>query len=496
MTRREGSAGESLFAEDRRAAEEAARGSVPLAARMRPVTFDEFVGQEQIVGPGAYLRHAIEADELSSVIFYGPAGTGKSTLAHIIARHTKAHFESYSAVTSGVADIRRVTAQAAERVKLRGQRTILFVDEIHRFNKAQQDAFLPFVEDGTIILIGSTTENPYFEINAPLISRSRVLVFEPLSEEQVGLIVNRALADPERGLGGMKETGGGDAVALGTGLPQLPSPPYTLTPEARQHIINLANGDARIALNTLEAAALQARAGPAGGGRVITLEVAEEAAQRRALKYDREGDTHYDVISAYIKSLRGGDPDAALYWLARMITAGEDPRFIARRLVIQSAEDVGNADPMALVIATAAAHAVEYVGLPEAQIPLAQATIYVATALKSNASYLAIARAMEDVRNRVVPLVPKHLRDTNYPGAAKLGHGEGYQYPHDSPGHFVPQEYLPEGTKSRAYYEPGELGYEKRIRDRMQEWDKRRRSARQEPDTNGGPRPVSPPDEA
>jgi putative ATPase len=329
---------------------------MPLAARVRPRSLEEFVGQEQIVGPGTYLRRAIENDELSSVIFYGPAGTGKSTLARIIARYTKAHFESYSAVTSGVADIRRVTRQAGQRMKVRGQRTILFVDEIHRFNKSQQDAFLPFVEDGTIILIGSTTENPYFEINAPLVSRSRIFVFEPLTEEQVVLIVDRALADEERGLGALK---------------------VELTPEAREHVINLANGDARAALNALEAAAQRAaQEGKRKEGAAITLEMVEDAAQRRALKYDKEGDTHYNVISAYIKSLRGGDPDAALYWLARMISAGEDPRFIARRLVIQSAEDVGNADPMALVVATAAAHAVEYVGLPEAQIPLAQATIY------------------------------------------------------------------------------------------------------------------------
>ncbi len=455
-------AAESLFPEERKAARGAEARAMPLAARMRPRGLEEFVGQEEIVGPGTNLRRAIESDELSSVIFYGPAGTGKSTLAHIVAGHTESHFESYSAVTSGVADIRRVTKQAAERMRARGQRTILFVDEIHRFNKAQQDAFLPFVEDGTIILIGSTTENPYFEINAPLVSRSRIFVFQPLTEEQVGVIVDRALADEERGLAVGQE----QARAL------------RLTPEAREHVINLANGDARAALNALEAAAQRAVQERKGKERpVVTLEMVEDAAQRRALKYDREGDTHYDVISAYIKSMRGGDADAALYWLARMISAGEDPRFIARRLVIQSAEDVGNADPMALVVATAAAHAVEYVGLPEAQIPLAQATIYVATAPKSNASYLGIARAMEDVRKRVVPTVPKHLRDANYPGAKSFGHGEGYVYPHNHPGHFAPQEYLPEGTKSRAYYEPTEQGYEKKIRGRMEEWERRRKDA-------------------
>jgi putative ATPase len=447
----------SLFPEERRAAEKAKTQAMPLAARMRPRTLDEFVGQEQIAGPGTYLRKAIEEDELSSVILYGPSGTGKSTLAHIIAHYTKAQFEPYSAVTSGVADIRRVTQQARKRMEVQGRRTILFVDEIHRFNKAQQDAFLPFVEDGTIILIGSTTENPFFEINAPLVSRSRIFVFEPLAAEQVGTIVDRALADGERGLGGQN---------------------IELTPEAREHIINLANGDARAALNALEAAAQQAR--EKDGKRIVTLEMVEDAAQRRALKYDKAGDTHYDVISAYIKSMRGGDPDAALYWLARMISAGEDPRFIARRLVIQAAEGVGNADPMALVVATAAAHAVEYVGLPEAQIPLAQATAYVASAPKSNASYLGIARAMDDVRNRVVPLVPKHLRDANYPGAKQFGHGDGYQYPHDFPGHFVSQEYLPKGTKSRRYYEPAEQGYEKKIKARLEEWERRRQGGEQD----------------
>jgi putative ATPase len=444
---------------------------MPLAARMRPRTLDEFVGQEQIAGPNTYLLRAIENDELSSVIFYGPAGTGKSTLAHIIAYHTRAAFESYSAVTSGVADIRRVIKQATARMELQGKKTTLFVDEIHRFNKAQQDAFLPFVEDGTITLIGSTTENPYFEINAPLVSRSRVFVFEPLTEEQVAIIVDRALADCDRGLGELE---------------------LAIAPDAREHVVNLANGDARAALNALEAAAQ--RVASAGDGKTITLAIIEDAAQRRALKYDKSGDTHYDVISAYIKSLRGGDADAALYWLARMICAGEDPRFIVRRLVIQAAEDVGNADPMALVIATAAAHAVEYVGLPEAQIPLAQATAYVATAPKSNASYLAITRVMKDVRERAVPTVPVHLRDTNYPGAERFGHGEGYQYPHDFPDHFVPQEYLPEGTKSQRYYEPTEQGYEKRIKARLEEWEKRSRAGRTDGESGpgGGEEPTLP----
>ncbi len=464
----------SLFPERKRQAEGAKEAAMPLAARMRPRTLDEFVGQEHIVGPGTWLRTAIESDQLSSVILYGPAGSGKSTLAHLIAGYTKARFEPYSAVTSGVADIRRVTQQARERMKATGQKTILFVDEIHRFNKAQQDAFLPFVEDGTIILIGSTTENPFFEINAPLVSRSRIFVFEPLTAEHIGTIIDRALADSERGLGKL-------AIELAA--------------DAREHITNLANGDARAALNALEAAAQLACRGGSGHEQApaeregqrsgqecpshrITVEIVEDAAQRRLLKYDKGGDTHYDVISAYIKSLRGGDPDAAVYWLARMLAAGEDPRFIARRLVIQAAEDVGNADPMALLIANAAAHAVEFVGLPEAQIPLAQATIYVATAPKSNASYLAISAANDDVRNRAVPLVPKHLRDANYPGSKQFGHGEGYKYPHDFPGHYVLQEYLPRGTKSKRYYEPSDQGYEKKIRARMEEWERKAEEAK------------------
>ena len=435
---------------------QAAEEAAPLAARMRPRTLAEFVGQEAIVGEGTWLRQAIESDSLSSLIFYGPPGCGKSTLAAVIAARTSAHFESYSAVTAGVADIRRVTAQAAERRRVGGQRTILFVDEVHRFNKAQQDAFLPHVERGTIVFIGATTENPYFEINSPLLSRSRVIVFSPLSQEEVGAILDHALVDGERGLGGRE---------------------LSLTPEAREHLLNYANGDARAGLNALEAAAELAEAGE----KVMTLPIAEQAIQRRALRYDASGDAHYDTISAFIKSIRGSDPEAAVYWLARMITAGEDPRFIARRLVIHAAEDIGNADPMGLLVATAAAHAVEYVGLPEAQIPLAQATIYLAAAPKSNASMIAISRAMEDVSQRTAPPVPKHLRDTSYPGASKLGHGEGYRYPHDFPGHVVPQEYLPPGAKERRYYEPSDQGREREIGRRLAEWER----ARREQETEG-----------
>ena len=432
--------------------------SAPLAARMRPRTLDEFVGQEQLVGSGTALRKAIEDDQVTSCIFYGPAGCGKSTLAAVISQHTKAHCEKFSAVTAGVADVRKAISIAKQRRTAQGQKTILFVDEIHRFNKAQQDAFLSHVEDGTIILIGATTENPYFSINSPLLSRSTVYVLERLTPEQIGVILDRALADQERGLGELQ---------------------VTLEPEARVHLLTMSGGDARAALNALEAAAHLAIPG-AGGRRTITPQLAEQGMQQRRLDYDKEGDTHYDVISAFIKSVRGSDPDAALYWLARMIVAGEDPRFIARRIVILASEDIGNADPMGLVVATAAAHAVEYVGMPEAQLCLSQATTYLATAPKSNASCLALGRAAEDVNNRPVARVPVHLRDSHYPGAAKLGHGEGYRYPHSYPGHFAAQEYLPSGTKSQPYYQPTSLGYEAKIRERMETWERARREGQSE----------------
>ena len=433
-----------------------ASGEMPLAARMRPRTLDEFIGQEHIVGPGKLLRRAIEADELRSAIFWGPPGSGKSSLAAIIAGTSKSSFDNFSAVTSGVADIRRIIEKAKERTKLYGRKTILFVDEIHRFNKAQQDAFLPHVENGTIVLIGATTENPYFEVNSPLISRSRIFRFEQLSGEQMEKIMRQALADDERGLGTWKIVIDQDAV---------------------EHLVNIANGDARVALNALELAALTVPPDKKGK-RKVTLQIAEEAIQQRALSYDKDGDNHYDVISAFIKSMRGSDPDAALYWLARMIYAGEDPRFIARRIVIQAAEDIGNADPLALVVATAAAHAVEYVGMPEAQIPLAQATIYLACAPKSNASYKGINRAMKDVAEKRAQPVPIHLRDTNYRGARVLGHGKGYKYPHDFPGHWVEQQYMPEGIKTEPYYEPSENGREAKIKERMADLQRLRESDR------------------
>jgi putative ATPase len=416
---------------------------------MRPRDLSEFVGQEHILGPGSWLRAAIERDELSSVIFFGPAGTGKSTVAQIVAGRTRSHFEQFSAVTAGIADVRKVMAQAAQRLRVHGRKTILFIDEIHRFNKAQQDAFLPFVENGTIILVGATTENPFFEVVAPLLSRSRILVFEPLTPEQLGIIVGRALADAERGLAGLR---------------------VELEPQARAHLLDTARGDARVALNALEIAAVMAEPDPEGR-RVITLPMMEQALQQPLLTYDKEGDKHYDIISAFIKSMRGSDPDAALHWLARMLKAGEDARFIARRLVIHAAEDVGNADPRALLVATSAAHAVEFVGLPEAQIPLAQATIYIATAPKSNSVVVALGRALEDVERRVPPPVPMHLRDASYPGAARLGHGKGYLYPHEFPGHIVRQEYLPRGAKSGPYYVPSDSGYEREIAQRLREWE-------------------------
>ena len=418
----------------------------PLAARMRPRSLDEFVGQQHIVGPDTLLHTAIGHDDLTSMIFWGPPGCGKSTLASVIAQHTACNFENFSAVTSGIPEMRKVILRSKELRKISDRKTILFVDEIHRFNKAQQDALLPHVEDGTVILIGATTENPYFEVNTPLISRSRVFRFEPLADDQVRVVVERALSDEERGLG--KENVRVDNGAL-------------------DHIVDVAQGDARNALSALELA-VKATKRDDSGVKTVTLKIAEQAVQKRVLNYDKNGDNHYDTISAFIKSMRGSDPDAAVYWLARMIAAGEDPKFIARRIVIQAAEDVGNADPMALVVATSAAQAVQFVGLPEARIPLAQAAIYLACAPKSNASYEAINRASKDVAERKAPPVPKHLRGTGYPGAKALGHGEGYLYPHDFPGHHVEQEYLPAEAKSSPYYEPTEHGHEAKFKRRLE----------------------------
>jgi len=415
----------------------------PLAARMRPTTIEEIVGQQHIVGPGKLLRRAIEADRLSSIILYGPPGTGKTSLAEVIARATKSHFERLSGVEGSVADMRRILSAAAVRRTNGGRPTVLFIDEIHRFNKAQQDTLLPDVESGGIRLIGATTHNPFFYVNSPLVSRSQVFQLEPLGVDDLLGLIERALADSERGLGGR-------GVAI--------------TPEAAQHLAVLSDGDARKCLGALEIAARTTE--PIDGEIRITLEVAEESIQRKAVVYDGDGDAHYDTISAFIKSMRGSDPDAALYWLAKMLHAGEDIRFIARRIVIAASEDVGMADSNALVVAIAAQQSVEFIGLPEAQIPLAHATVYVATAPKSNRAYKGIARAMEDVRSGRTLAVPRHLRDGSR-GSKVTGNGEGYRYSHDAEGGYIPQAYLPEG---RVYYEPSENGLEKRIGERLAHW--------------------------
>ena len=422
-----------------------ARTNAPLAARMRPRTLDEYAGQSHILAPGQLLRRAIEADRIQSLIFYGPPGTGKTSLAQIIAHHTKNKFERLSGVESNVAEMRRVLASAVNRLANTGQPTILFIDEIHRFNKAQQDVLLPDVESGVARLIGATTHNPFFFVNSPLVSRSQIFELQPLSEEELLTLLRRALADEERGLGHMKIRAADDALA---------------------HLARISDGDARKALNSLEIAALTTAPGDDGVIH-ITLSIAEQSIQKKAIVYDGDGDAHYDTISAFIKSMRGSDPDASLYWLAKMIHAGEDPRFITRRMLILAAEDVGLADPMALVLTSAAHQAAEFVGWPEARIPIAEATIYLATAHKSNTSILAIDAALEDVRaGRTLP-VPMHLRDAHYKGAKQLGHGEGYQYSHDAPEHFAPQDYL--GAFKR-YYEPTEQGTEKKIKERLDRW--------------------------
>jgi putative ATPase len=419
--------------------------AAPLAARMRPRTLAEYVGQSHILAPGFLLRRAIEADRIQSLIFYGPPGTGKTSLAQLIANQTKSKFEKLSGVESNVADMRRVLSGATNRLLNTGQSTILFIDEIHRFNKAQQDVLLPDVETGAVRLIGATTHNPFFFVNSPLVSRSQIFELRPLTEEELRQILRLALKDTERGLGHMR---------------------IEVEEAALEHLAKLADGDARKALNSLEIGVLTTPP-DSRGVVVITLATAEQSIQKKAVVYDGDGDAHYDTISAFIKSMRGSDPDAALYWLAKMIHAGEDPRFIARRIMICAAEDVGLADPMALVLASAANQTAEFVGWPEARIPLAEATIYIATAHKSNSAYVAIDAALEDVRaGRTLP-VPEHLRDTHYKGAKRLGHGEGYQYAHDFPGHFVPQQYL---SAEKIYYNPTEEGVEKKILERLQKW--------------------------
>jgi putative ATPase len=417
----------------------------PLAARMRPRTLNDIAGQTHILAPGQLLRRAIEADRIQSLIFYGPPGTGKTSLAHVIAGQTRSKFERLSGVESNVADIRRVLATAANRLANSNQRTLLFIDEIHRFNKTQQDVLLPDVESGVVRLIGATTHNPFFFVNAPLVSRSQIFELRPLTEAELLEVMRRTLTDSERGLGHLK---------------------IQVEETALSHLARMADGDARKALNSLEIAVLTTS--PQADGIIhIDLPVAEQSIQKKAVVYDDDGDAHYDTISAFIKSMRGSDPDATLYWLAKMIHAGEDPRFIARRMVICAAEDVGLADPLALILAQSACSAAEFVGWPEARIPLAQAAIYIATANKSNSAIMAIDAALEDVRSGRTLAVPEHLRDAHYSGAEKLGHGQGYQYAHNFPGHFVAQEYFP---STKHYYDPTDQGSEKKIKERLEYW--------------------------
>lgn len=430
------------------AREERAPLDRPLAVRMRPRSLDDFVGQQDILGPGKLLRRAIETDRLfSSILLWGPPGTGKTTLAMVIANATQSHFVTLNAVMAGVADIRKVVAEARDLRNLYNRRTILLVDEIHRFNKAQQDALLPHVEDGTIILIGSTTENPQLEVIGPLLSRARLFRLHPLSPDDILSLLQRALADPERGYGERR---------------------IDITEDALAHLAAIAGGDARTALNALELA-VESTPPDEQGVVHIDLDVAQESIQRRVVRYDKGGDEHYDTISAFIKSVRGSDPDAALYWLAKMLLAGEDPEFIMRRLLILAGEDIGLADPQGIVVAAACAQALQYVGLPEAKFHLALATVYLATAPKSNSTtqYFA-AEAL--IQQEGAGPVPMHLRDASYKGAARLGHGQGYQYPHSFPGHHVQQQYLPDSVADRRFYEPGDQGYEREVAERVERW--------------------------
>jgi len=437
------------------------REGAPLAHRMRPTTLEEFAGQQEILAPGSALRRAIEADKLPSMIFFGPPGTGKTSLAMIIAAQTRANFRQVSAVSSGVADLRKVFAEAEDELKYRGRNTILFVDEIHRFSKAQQDALLPVVESGVVTLVGATTENPYFEVIGALMSRCELFEFLPLTDEEVMNLVENALSDSSRGLG-----------AKGLSLERA----------GLEAIARASAGDARASLIILETAAGMM---PESHKGAIPTDVVEEAIHRKPVFYQKGGDLHYDAISAFIKSMRGSDPDAAIYWLAAMLTGGEDPKFIARRMVIFASEDIGNADPQALLVATAASRAVEFVGLPECQINLAQGVAYLALAPKSNASYRAISKAMKAIAEEGTKRPPKHLRDAHYPGAKKLEHGEGYKYPHNFEGGVVEQDYLPPGVERQRFYRPSERGFEKELSRRVNELNRvlgRDRQAGPEPE--------------
>jgi putative ATPase len=434
--------------------QERMKREAPLAARMRPRTLNEFIGQQEIVGPGKLLRRAIEADRLfSSIILWGPPGTGKTTLAMLIANQTKSHFVTLSAVLAGKAELRTVIDQALERRKLYGTKTILFVDEVHRWNKAQQDALLPHVENGTLTLIGATTENPYFEVIGALVSRSRVFQLRPLTDEDVHQVLMNALHDMDRGFG---------------------ERPVQIDEHALFHLIRVAGGDARNALNALE---LAVESTPIGSDQTIhiTTEVAQESIQRRAVLYDKDGDAHYDTISAFIKSIRGSDPDAALYWLAKMLYAGEDPRFILRRLIILAGEDIGLADPQGLLVANAAAQAFDYLGLPEGIFPLVEATLYLSTAPKSN-SALSYFKAFQLIEQQGITSIPQHLQDKNR-DEQSLGHGKGYQYPHDAPDHFLPQQYLPRDLLGTYFYKPSTQGYEQKVDNRLQLWREAQRKA-------------------